>query len=334
MDYILLFSLLVSFLVTLIVLPMWIKKARVVGLLWEDMNKYDHPKNVASSGGIVVVMAFVLSLLAYLFLKTFIFERTPNEVEVFALLSMVLIFGLIGLTDDLLGWKNGGLSSRTRVILAIVASVPLIVINAGNSLVNVPFFGVIDFGLLFPFLIIPLAIGFVSTTYNFLAGFNGLEAGLGVLILSYLSFVAFVTGSLWLSVVGLCMVFSLVVFLYYNFCPAKVFPGDILTYSIGALIVGMAILGDFERVAFIVFIPFLIEVVLKARGGLKKQSFGKPLKNGGLALKYDKIYGLTHFSIWFLGRFKKRVTEKDVVYFIYAIQIVFILFATLFLFSI
>ena len=152
-----------------------------------------------------------------------------------------------------------------------------------------------------------------------------------MLILSYLSFVAFVTGSPWLAVVGLCMVASLIVFVYYNWYPAKVFPGDILTYAVGAVIAGMAILGNFEKIAIIVFIPFIIEAILKAgRGKLKKYSFGKPAKDGSLKLTYDKVYGMTHFSIWFLQKYKKKVTEKDVVYFIYSIEILCILLATIF----
>ena len=83
---------LVSFLLTLLLLPEWIKICRRVGLLWEDMNKFKHPKNVAASGGVVVVMAFVLGVLTYIALKTFVFGGTVRALEIFALLSVILIF--------------------------------------------------------------------------------------------------------------------------------------------------------------------------------------------------------------------------------------------------
>jgi len=174
--------------------------------------------------------------------------------EIFALLSVILILGIAGLVDDLLGWKHGGLSMRIRLLLAFSASVPLVVINAGTHLMNVPLFGMVNFGIIYPLVIIPLAIAGVSTTYNFLAGFNGLESGQGILILGFLSFVAYATGSLWLAVVGLCMVAALIGFYIFNKVPAKVFPGDSMTYAIGALIAGMAILGNFEKIALVVFI--------------------------------------------------------------------------------
>ncbi len=331
MDYILLTAIFVSLISSLIFLPRWIKKTQKINLTWPDMNKYSHPKNVSASGGIIVVFSFAISVLLYLGLKTFIYAPSSYQVEIFAILSVVLFYALIGLTDDLLGWKHGGLTIYSRIFLSVLASIPLVVINAGNSTVSIPFFGSINLGIYFPLIVVPLAVGFVATTYNFLAGFNGLEAGLGIILLSFASFVSYVTGSLWLSIIGLCMVASLVVFLIFNWSPAKVFPGDVLTYSIGALFISMAILGNFERIAIIVFIPYLIEVVLKLRGGLKKYSFGIPDKNNNLSVPHKKIYGLTHFSIWFLKKIKNNAREVQVVVLIYIIQLIFILAAIIYL---
>jgi UDP-N-acetylglucosamine--dolichyl-phosphate N-acetylglucosaminephosphotransferase len=328
MEYLLFISIILSFSLAFFVFPFWIKKCRKIGLLWEDMNKSGHPRNVASSGGIIVVMAFILSVLFYVALKTFIFGGTVHALEIFSLISVILILGIIGLTDDLLGWKHGGLSPKLRTLLALVASIPLVVINAGVHTVNLPFFGIVNFGILYPLVLIPLGIAGVATTYNFLAGFNGLEAGQGILILGFLSFVAYFTGSPWLAVIGFCMVASLVAFYIFNKFPAKVFPGDILTYSVGALIAGMAILGNFEKIALVVFIPYIIEIVLKSRGGLKKHSFGIPQKDGILKVPYKKIYGLEHLAIKILG---KGATEKKVTYLIHAFQILFILIAFLML---
>ncbi len=50
------------------------------------------------------------------------------------------------------------------------------------------------------------------------------------------------------------MVGALLAFLWFNWYPAKVFPGDTLTYSVGALVACIAILGDMEKIAVILFI--------------------------------------------------------------------------------
>jgi len=147
-----------------------------------------------------------------------------------------------------------------------------------------------------------------------------------VIILAGLSIVAWFMGNTWITLIGLCMIASLLAFLFFNVYPARVLPGDALTYPVGALIAIFAILGNFEKVAVFFFIPYIAETFLKLRGRLQKQSFGKPTKEGDLEMPYDKIYGLEHFSIWFLKKIKKnrKVYEKDVVRFIYLIQIIFV----------
>ena len=329
MEIVLLISILISFVLTAIFLPKWNKKCNKVGMLWEDMNKY-HKPGVASSGGIIVIMSFVLGVLFYVAIRQFLFKDVDGlSLDIFALLSVILILAVIGVADELLGWKHGGLSARFRIFMALAASIPLVVINAGTHVINLPFLGNVELGLIYPLILIPLGIAGASTTYNMLAGLNGLESGQGIIIISFLSFIAYITGSSWLSLIGLCMVASLIVFYYYNKCPARVFPGDILTYSIGALIACMAILGNFEKMAVFVFIPYILEVILKSRGRLKKQSFVIPQKDGSLEMPYNKIYGLTHLSLFILKKFKKKVYETDVVYLIFAFQIIICLLALL-----
>ena len=118
------------------------------------------------------------------------------------------------------------------------------------------------------------------------------------------------------------MVSSLIVFYFYNRFPAKIFPGDILTYSIGALIAIMAILGNFEKIAVFIFIPYILETFLKLRGNLKKQSFAKPNKDNSLEIPYNKIYSLNHLSLFILKKIKRKVYEREVVYSIFIFQIV------------
>jgi len=331
-EALILLSLVISFILVFLTIPFWIRKAKGVGLVWEDMNKPGHPRNVAGSGGIIVVIAFVLGVLYYIAVRTFVIKDNNGiSVEIFALLSVVLILTIVGIIDDLLGWRNKGLSKRTRIFLAFAASIPLVVINAGSSTTNLPFFGIVNLGILYPLVLIPIGIAGATTTYNFLAGFNGLEAGQGIIILGFLSYVAYATGSPWISIIGLIMVAALIGFWLYNKYPAKVFPGDSLTWTIGALIASMAILGDFEKIAIFVFIPYILETILKLRGGLAKHSFAKPNKDGSLEMPFSKIYGLEHLAVYILKKIKpsKKVYENDVVYLIHGFQLFIIILAFL-----
>lgn len=315
-----------SFFTTLITMPYWIKKAKKIGLVWEDMNKTSKPK-ISGSGGVVVIMGFTLGVLSYIAIKTFILKTNITTVQIFAVLTTVLIASLVAFTDDVFGWQHGGLSARLRIFLMLLAAVPLMVINAGYSKIALPFFGELELGLLYPLLIIPIGIIGASTTFNFIAGYNGLEAGQSIILLGSLSIVAYLTGNSWLVLIGLCMIVSIAAFLIFNKNPAQVFPGDVLTYSVGVLLAIFAILGNFEKIAVFFFIPYILETGLKLRGKLKKQSFGKPRKDNSLEMPYKKIYGLEHLAIKVLKKIKKnsRVYEKDVVYAIHLFQIIIII---------
>lgn len=294
------------------------------------MNKFGHPKNVAAAGGIVVILAFVLGILVYIGFRTFVAKSYDIQtISIFAMLTTLLIISLIGIIDDLWGWTTKGMAKKWRVLLAFFSAIPIIVINAGFSTMNIPFFGTVNFGILYPLLIIPIGIVGAANAFNFLAGFNGLETTQGIIILSFLSYVAYVTGSPWITVIGITMISALLGFLIFNKYPSKVFPGDSLTLGLGALIAIMSILGNFEKIALFVFIPYFIETGLKLRGRLHKSSFGRPNKDGSLDLLHEKIYSLTHLGIYILKKIKPngKAYETEVVALINIFQILVILFA-------
>lgn len=322
MDMILIATILVGFFTTLFFIPFWIRKARQIGLVWEDMHKREHKKEIAGSGGVAVLFGFIIGVLLYVAIKTFYYGDSENIIAIFALLSSILLVGFVGFTDDLFGWRKGGLSKRSRIILILFAAIPLMVINAGES----SMMG-IEFGLIYPLIFIPLGILGATTTYNFLAGMNGLETSQGIIVLSGLAVITYFTNNSWLSLILLIMIFCLFAFYLFNKYPAKVFPGDILTYSVGALIAIAAILGNAEKIAIFFFIPYILETGLKIRGKLKKESFAKINANGGLEVPYEKFYGLEHIAVYVLRKIKKEkeVHEKEVVYLINGFQILIVL---------
>ncbi|KKP91771.1 MAG: UDP-N-acetylglucosamine-dolichyl-phosphateN-acetylglucosaminephosphotransferase [Parcubacteria group bacterium GW2011_GWA1_36_12] len=322
-SYILFVPLLLSFLVAFFVMPVWIKKANSMGLVWEDMQKNDNSK-AAGSGGIVVLLAFIAGIFFFVAYRVFLFKDTSFIVELLSVLLVVVFASGVGLIDDLIGWKRGGLGKLSRLSLLLLAAVPLVAINAGRDLVAIPFIGQVSLGLLYPLFFIPLGVVGATATYNFLAGCNGLEAGQGILILTAMALVAYFTGYSWISVVALCMVFALMAFLIFNFYPAKVFPGDSLTYAAGSLIAALAIVGNFERVTLFFFVPYILETLLKSRGRLKKYSFGKIMPDGSLDLHYSGLYSLNHVAIALMKKMGVKATERRVVICIWLFQLVII----------
>ncbi|MFQ5800290.1 MAG: glycosyltransferase 4 family protein, partial [Candidatus Hydrothermarchaeales archaeon] len=314
MDYLLLSSFIASFAVTFLLTPLWIRAASRAGLVGKDMNKYEKPE-VAEIGGIPVVAGFMAGVLLYIALSTFYFKQNSFLILVLASALTVLSITVIGIVDDVLRWKIG-LKKWQKPLLTVPAALPVMAVNAGQSAMSLPLVGSVDFGILYPLLIIPAGIAGAANGFNMLAGYNGLEGGLGVIILSTLGFVSWKTGNAWVTMIAFSMVFALLAFLRYNWFPAKVFPGDTMTYSVGALIACVAIFGNMEKIALLLFIPYFLDFLLPLRKGLKVEAFGKSSPDGSLEMPYEGIYDMAHFAIFALKKVKHSVYERDVVIFI------------------
>src|SRR3989344_27893 len=226
-EYILILSFIVSFFVTLLFTSFWIKRAKETGLISKDMNKYGKTE-VAELGGLPVLFGFTFGVLTLIGIETFYFKSVQGSLQVMAVLTTILIIGIIGIIDDLLGWKLG-LKQWQKPLLTLFAALPIVVINAGESLISLPFIGQIDIGLIYALIIIPIGIAGAANGFNLLAGYNGLESSLGIIILATLGFYAWNLGVTWVAVITLTMVFALIAFLFFNKFPAKIFPGDTLT---------------------------------------------------------------------------------------------------------
>jgi len=317
--------LLLSFVVTLFLTKKWIKAANESKLVGKDMNKPDKPL-VPRSGGIVITIAICFSLLIYIFLKTFpiLGTQSVNVVEVFALSATILLAGFIGFIDDMLGWKEG-LTQLQKVLLTIPIALPLTVMNVDQSVIVLPYLGNVDLGHLYPLLVVPLGVIGSTNGFNLLAGYNGLETGMGLVIFASFGFTGLLVGKLWIAFIAFIVYACLLAFLVYNWYPAKVFPGNSFSYTIGALIATLAILGNMEIIAIWLFIPYFLEILLyfRARAIDKMgdvQAFAKTNKDGSLELPYKHIYDTTHMAIWVLQKVKTKVYERDVVLFLIAIQ--------------
>lgn len=294
-------SLVLSFVVTFFLTKFWIKIAKRRDLVGRDMHKMSKPE-IAESGGIAVVSGISLSLILYVFFKIFLISTKTHLIETFALMTTILVAVLIGFIDDILGWKEG-LEQWQKVLFTLPIPLPIMAINAGQSLVNFPI--TIDLGVFYPLLVIPIGIIGASNGFNLLAGFNGLEARQGSLLLAGLFVVTFFTDQLWLSLVCLSSMAALLAFLFFNEAPSSVFGGDSLTYPIGALIATICILGNLELFGIIIFLPYYVEFLLKMRGRFNKESFCDVVgayRSEKLKCPHDKVYSINHIVAKFIDR--------------------------------
>ncbi|MBS3171241.1 hypothetical protein J4449_01370 [Candidatus Woesearchaeota archaeon] len=321
MRWLLYISLLFGFLVTFISTPYLIRYLRKIDLIVKDVHKEEKPL-IPVSGGLAVLSGLMGGLMWYIFIQTFYYESPKNLLLLFSAITTILLITFIGFIDDLIIEKNknetSGLKQWQKPVLALFAAVPLMVVQAGTSTMLIPFLGRVDVGLLYPLLFVPIGIIGASNMVNILAGFNGSEAGMGIIYLGNLGLYAYINQRYSAAAIAGITVFALLAFYYYNKVPAKILGGDSLTYLLGGVLVTVAVLGNIERAALIVSIPFFIEFILKARGKLKKKTIGT-IENGKIKSLYgNKIYSIPHI----LTRTGKY-TEKQVVYFMIFVQVIF-----------
>ncbi len=283
--------LLISFVASFILFPAMIFRLRKAGIVGKNMNS-EKQEEVAEMGGLVIVAGFGAGIFTVIAVKTF-FNIFPSIdlISVLVALSSILIVVLIGIFDDLVSMPQ-----QIKAFMPLFAALPLIVIKEGSVFMKFPFFGNINFGLLYTLVIIPLEVTIAANAVNMLAGFNGLEVGMGIIAVGSLAIIAYLVGKTTVLVILLAALGALLSALHYNWFPAKILVGDVGTLSIGAIIAVGVIMGNFEIAGVILLIPYVIDFLIKAknrfpysfgvyRGGKLYCPEGGPVGLGQLIMK-------------------------------------------------
>jgi len=327
----LLLSALFSFFTTLLLTPYVIKYFKFVKITTADVHKKNKPL-IPNSAGVPVTFGILIGLLFYVFIQVFLYNDFSHVTYIFAAITSLLIIMFSGFVDDLNsaqikidGYVAGkrGLKTWQKPLLTIPAALPLMTVMVGTTTMNIPFLGAVNFGIFYPLIIIPVGVVGAANMVNMLGGFNGLEAGMGVIYTLSLGIFSFLHGNGIATVIFLSTSAALVAILKYNFFPARILPGDSITYVLGAVVAIGAIVGNIEKAAVITMLPFIFQGMLKLYSFYKLKHFPTDMgilqKNGTIKSKYEKkIYSLTHV-VMNLGNF----TERQIVLIFIFIQIVF-----------
>lgn len=308
------------------VLPFFIQRMHARKIVGKDMNKPSHPE-VAEMGGTIVLLGFVFAVMIALFGHTHLgFFQGVELLPLLAAMLTIVLVGILGIIDDLIGWKKG-LRQYQHALIPIFAALPLMVLPStiGNTGIAVPFFGFVNFGILYSLVLVPLAVTGASNASNMLAGLNGLEAGIGLINALALLAVAVVLGRTEVIILMACLSGALLAFLRFNWFPAKIFPGDSLTLMMGAGIAAGVIIGNMEKIGLMLFALYFIELILKASTRFQGESFGQVQPDGTLHAP-SKLASLTHVMM-LLG--KNKWDEKKVVLSLLVLQLGVALFTLL-----
>lgn len=257
------------------------------GIVGRDIHKPEKPE-VPEMGGTAIVLT--VGLLGALV--------KPEILPVF------LLFGLVGVIDDLVALKQSH-----KVILSLLVSVPVAFMDIEGS---IDLFGhTLNLGILYPIFAVLFVTGSANLV-NMLAGFNGLEVGTSAIVLGFLALMTEGTA----REVALIGLGSSLGFLWWNRYPARVFPGDTGTLSLGALIGLVGILGKVETYTAILLVPHFFDFAIKALGvrfGVRRYGRTEVLPDGTLkAPPYPSFLGTIMRRV--------RVTEPRLVAIVWGIE--------------
>ncbi|MCX6771172.1 MAG: hypothetical protein NTX79_03895 [Candidatus Micrarchaeota archaeon] len=309
-----------AYCLTSFAMPAVIRKMKAAGIVGHDVNKPGRPE-VAEMGGLGIVMGVVGALLLAMAMHTF-FGYSLNLNEIMAAMLTMAIIALIGIFDDLFDMRKD-----VKTLLPMVAALPLVALAAaGSTAVTLPFIGPFDFGIFYIIVLIPLGVTAAANLTNMLAGFNGMEAGMGCVMFACVALLAAANGSTEMGLISVAMLGALLAFMRFNWYPAKVFIGDIGTLLIGGALAAAVIVGNLESAGAILVIPCLFDFAIKAYHGFPSTGWwGECGKDGKLRPYEGKVRGLCQLVMKLSG----GISERGLVLLFIAAEVLFALLAIL-----
>jgi UDP-N-acetylglucosamine--dolichyl-phosphate N-acetylglucosaminephosphotransferase len=215
---------------------------------------------------------YVLFTTVYLFLVYFLgVDKAANSVSASLTLAVCILFGgFMGLLDD---WMD--LKWRYKAFMPLIAALPLIYFAMENPMtrtsVLLPIVGMIQFGDMYFFLVIPLIVMVVTNTVNQLGGLNGLETICPAIVLIGLTAIS--SQSYQILMVGPLILWLILLALNVQ---GKIFVGNTGSFAIGMTVASFAVVTDLKSSLLISILPYVFNsvlilltiIILKKRAGL------------------------------------------------------------------
>ena len=283
-----------AFIISLVGIYIFIRH-KGIGIWREDINK-PHKRKVITGGGIPVLFALI---------STYIFAAILMPSYAFSILGVVIatLIGLsIGLLDevkDIKIWK--------KVPLMLIPPLPMAIMALIQPLWGHTTILWIDFGILYWLLVVPIAYMGFSNGANIIAGYDGLEGGIYIIILIVYVLIGIILGNDLVLMISIPLLFAILAFEIFNLPPSKVLLGNVGSFPIGGLLGIIPLIGHFEIILPIVFLPHLIEFGFKIKYKGHTSVFGIVDKNGILRNK-DSIKSIIHWIISWGNMTEKKVT--------------------------
>ncbi len=252
---------LTAFILTLVGIPIfmrWYRHAHIAGQqMHEDVKQHQAKAGTPTMGGTVFLLAMVVVTLIYSFLV-----HTLHG-GIWAMISVLLIYGFIGFWDDfvkIFRHKNEGLTPIQKFSLQVIGALFFYFLHVRPSGIDsINFFGIaIHLGLLYLVFVVFWLVGF-SNAVNLTDGIDGLATISVVISLVAYAFIAIKEQNFDVLLMIATAVGALLAFFVFNHKPAKIFMGDVGSLALGALLAAISISLHREWTLLLVGIIYILE---------------------------------------------------------------------------
>ncbi len=250
MDYKFLLNFLISFLTTLLLVPLNRKLSLKLDVVSYPTRERDaHIKPTARMGGLSIGVGFFVATLIFMpFMKNFDLRETG-----LILLGAFVIF-VVGILDDIYNlkpvYKLGG--QILAAILCIAGGVTI-------DFMTVPVKG----GMMYFTTMVSAVVTFfwivgIINAMNLIDGLDGLAAGISTIAAICFMIIAFLNGNSLALVLTISLAGATLGFLPYNFNPAKIFMGDTGSMLLGYVLAISAVEGLFKGYILVTLVAPII----------------------------------------------------------------------------
>ena len=321
-------------------MPWFITKMKDKGQAVRDYYKKDKRMMTNNAGILILFMTFVTIIVMPLIFRFFVkfgmdFPREISPLDT-AILMVVLLYAFYGVLDDFL--EVGRFS---KILIPLMFSYPLVIVLSGWD-PWIPFMGhvgVASYGLSVPglgiftgsmalrYLIVPVYIMVVANLKNMHAGFNGLQSGTALIIISFLLLRSAMDDNLSHIYTLAAIAGAQAVFFWYNKYPSRILEGNIGSLAVGAAIGASFAVQHYLFAGFVMLIPHIVNFLMYVYWRIMHRrhpddprweiiKFGRIREDGTLEVP-------NRLTLKWLLPYHFRMTEKQVVYSMYLLTLVF-----------
>jgi UDP-GlcNAc:undecaprenyl-phosphate/decaprenyl-phosphate GlcNAc-1-phosphate transferase len=221
-------ELIVGIVLMVIQLPLFIKLFHKLKLLDQPDERKAHKKAIPAIGGVVIGLTMIELTILF---KSF----SDFWIDNFAIGIPCLVLMVTGFLDD-----QRNLSSGIRFLIQFGCS--LFLVYNGISINNLG--GILGFAEL-PFWfdagLTILTVAGITNAFNLIDGIDGLAGGIAFSNLTVFALIAYLSGYTGFFIVSLSWATLILVFLFFNWSPAKVFMGDGGSLVLGFFFIAMGL---------------------------------------------------------------------------------------------